>query len=720
MRSSPLVLAIGFVVGLVLAAAGQLTAPLHVLGHEASQAFAAAGALLILLAAGGPDPVEPEAHWGRTFLGALGLGAGFAVGMQLAMTGHGCRTGGAQLFLWVTWIPLAVLFTTLATACRWRWWARLLLYLGLAIGCLIHDGLQQLLAARTVDPLIGLPLFVDQRADMALPPIHLLGRLWLLSVGAAATAVLFAHHRTVLRPVAWSLGLLATGITLCGSHVGLGVGTAALHQTLDAEHHTEHFVFRYRTGGEAAIRIEAIGREAEWHHAELSRHWETRVEAPFQVLVFDGMTHLESTTGVGNAHATFRSMAIPWWDGLDGTFAHELVHLFHQEVAWNLQLIVLPGFVEGTAMAFDDHGYALDPAAHAGIAAALANGDLVSPEVFLHPLGFVSISESNAYRFSGSFMGFLVLEHGIERFLELQRTLDFHGTYGRDLATLEADWRSFLGQVPYTKADLARSRDRYDPTRNPGLLSRTCPKLGARERAPGVDAAEWADENAWRGALERYRALALDEPKNPRWLWGTVYALQALDRHREALPWIQRLPATPEDQHLRKVNARIHSLLAVEQWPQLYTSFDERRTLEEPDRERRTLEALLHDPSIRRSLGPVLLMGRSSPLRAGDRLQLLEDAFPQEPWEVLIASRAAPIPRRRTGIFEDQEGWSRWLDAVERTGACDDRLERAALVALDQQDCIATWGVVRVMKQVCPPSEADRIERRWDWEGCRL
>lgn len=708
--------------GLLLAAAAQLVAPLHVPGHEATQVFAAVGGLLLLLVAGGPDPVEPVAHWGRSMLGAIGLGGGFAAGMAIATAGYGCDPSGTQTFLWVTWLPLAAFFASLATVVRARWPVRVGLFIGLAIACLVHDGLQQLFAARTVDPLIGLPLFLDQRADLALPSIHLYGRIWLLSVALAMIAVRVGIERHPVRPLAVASNVVALGLTLCGSRVGLGLGDAALHDSLDAVHSTAHYDLRYRTGGDAAARIETIAREAEWLHHQLETAWGTRVDTRFQVLVFDGMTHLEETTGMGNAHATWRSLAMPWWDGLDGTFTHELVHLFHQDVAWDLRLVVLPGFVEGTAMAFDDHRYAFDPDAHAEIAAVAANGDLVSPSVFLHPLGFVTVEESNAYRLSGSFMGFLVLEHGVERFLELQRTLDFEGTYGRDLATLETDWRAFLAEVPFTKDDQARSRDRYDPTRNPGLLGRTCPKLGPAEPGPGDEAATFARFGAWNAALERYRALADAEPEEARWQWGTVYALQELGRHDEALARIPALPADHEDQVLRRLNTEIRSLLALERWEALYTAFATRRTLEDADQERQTLEELLHDPEVRGALGPILLRGRSAPLRAGDELEALAGADPEraEAWAVLTASRGGPIPSRRNGVHEDLEGWERWLDAVEQAGVCEERLERAVLVALDQDDCTMAARVLRTTRSVCASDLADRLRERWDWHGCRL
>ena len=61
------------------------------------------------------------------------------------------------------------------------------------------------------------------------------------------------------------------------------------------------------------------------------------------------------------------------------------------------------------------------------------------------PLGSV-MNEATAYVLAGSFVGFLVEQHGLGPFRGLYETADYAKVYGKSLATLEREWRASLSR----------------------------------------------------------------------------------------------------------------------------------------------------------------------------------------------------------------------------------------------------------------------------------
>lgn len=714
--------------GAGLALLGQCCSPFHLLAHETSQLFAVLGSFGLLLAGRPLLHLAPEVRWTTLFTGGLAAGLGLTATLELVnQLVYACNGAGTHAFFWITWVPLALFFSTLGTALatrKLRW--KIAFFAFLVATTLVHDALQQLLAARTVDPFIGLPLFLNQRADMDLPLIHVLSRGWFASVGLALALGAWARILPPVRPVAALAATFAVALTFFGgSHVGVGIGPAAIRQTLDGTRTSEHFVFRYASKGRTAVRMDAIEREAEWRLHLLTQTWEVEPPGPIELLIFDGREELYEGTGMTWAHASYGRAAMAWWDALDGTLAHELVHVVHPQISWHPWLAISPGYLEGTAMAFDDHGYAFLPEAHSEIAAASEQGNLPSASVLMHPLGFTTVNEGNAYRFAGSFMGFLVLEHGIPKFKEFQRTLDYQAVYGASLEQMDQAWRTWLTTVPRTNLETARARERFDPAQAPGVYDQRCPRLDVLQRTPAAEASAWADERAYAGAASRFAALWEQDPQ-PRWAWGAVSALQAVQDHEGALRLLADLPAGPPDQQLRALNARIVSLLALERWEELYAAFAEREQLEPPPLERQHLQRLLHDPTIRERLGRVLLS--REPWFARPELEQLQREHPDDPgWSVLLVERGSPVANRRTGLHPgDAEPWGAWIGWANEAGTCDEKeLERGFLQLVDVQDCENAEALLLAMERNCTAGAgkvaAQRSRERWStplYTGC--
>ncbi len=301
------------------------------------------------------------------------------------------------------------------------------------------------------------------------------------------------------------LGGLVLGL---GSHLGVGWGRGALHSWLSQVQRGEQVVVRYAPGGRASLEAPIVLREAEWCLHRYARDWGVVPGRPITIYLFDDYDQIEAWTDTRSTHVVLRRIYAPWWVSTGSTLHHELAHALHLELEPMPAVVISRGLLEGLAEAYEDD-YAKLPAAHFELAGALESGDLPSARDLMHPLGFFRVAEGNAYDASGSFLGFLVLEHGFEKLVDLQRTftLDFEGVYGRNLEQLDQDWRAFLAGVPVDMEQRIEARDRFDPDLWPGYTERCCPKLGQVE-PPALELAElhWSAGD-WRGALDAYREL---------------------------------------------------------------------------------------------------------------------------------------------------------------------------------------------------------------------
>ena len=698
--------------GLVLGLFGQLRSPFHLLGHETSQLVAVLGTVGMASMVGWTR--RRQGPWTTLGLGLVGV-VSFGLGLQAVLIGadelvHRCDRSGTGAFFWATWVPLGTFgigFGLLSS--RRSVWTRLGMLLLLALLAVLHDGLQAVLGVRTIDPFIGEPLAFDQRADMTLPVLHLTSRAWLWLV--SVTLITLHAVRSAALP-RWTVALPGLPLvlwTVLGSDTtGFGPGRGALLASLDGVHRSEHFVFRYRSLGPAPGRLDRIVAEAELQYEELSDWLALPAEPVVEVLLFDDSEHLWRHTGIRNAHASYRRMALPWWDALDDTFPHELVHTVHAELTWNPALLLSPGLIEGTAMAWD-HGYGRSPEAHEEVAAASRAGLLPPARVVMHPLGFLWLNEGNAYRFAGSFMGFVRLEFGREAFLEVQRTLDWEQATGLDLDALDARWRGFLADVDVDPLRSARALDRFDPAVAPGVYERRCPRLGPRRPAPENFARRLLDEGDPEQAAAIYRTLS-----GSRWRRAEVAALQAAGLHRQALEVLETLPKTGP-RALADEQLRIHSWLdlAVEEdreatWAGLYAAFQRRRALQEPDADRVELESLLHRP-WRRELGRVLSASgeRGSREWVRESLLALVARHPEEHHlRVLAAERGAMLPWRRTGARIDLQDRDRWSEGVALwvdSGRCPTRIQHEQVYAglVDAGLCGAASAWFTHVRQTC-------------------
>ena len=618
-RSAVCRAALAIAVGAGVAGAGQLVAPLHLLNHEWIQLLTAAtfvGALF-----GASRSRRRVSQDNRSDLDVLTVAlattsllgaAAFAIQLTLTAWGHGCRTEDAIAFFWITWAPTAVLGCVLGVrtaAVGWTWRRQLALLIAIIAGSMAHDGAQLLAGVRVVDPLIGEPRLLEQRAAMAVPLIAVWQRIWLLCCALAVWVAPGWRGSGAARSRAVLATVPAVLLTLgAGSHAGVGWGRSALRSQLDAEAHSDHFVARYATTGRTSVHIDAVLREAEWHHHQLTEAWGVKPSRKVELRIYDSSTALQRATGRSWAHGGGYRLDVTLSQATSETLVHELVHALHGELSWNPRLLWSRGLIEGTAVAFSEHLTCL-PEAHRSQAAALQIGNLPTAVALLTPFGFRVHDEHSAYQAAGSFVGFLVLQHGIERFRTLQRTLDWQHVYGSDLVGLDLRWRAFLTEIPVDLAEQARSRTQFDPVIRPPYLAQRCPKLGCRTETIEQEAARRWRYRDYVGSHSLYERLWSDRADS-RWLLRAAQALDRLGRHDEAHELLSSALEAEElaqDQRFRLLEAQISSLRSSRSWEALYNAYDTWNQLApEGSAVQRALEVVLRDEVLRNPVAAAL------------------------------------------------------------------------------------------------------------------
>ena len=727
---------VGILVGLV----GQLVAPFHVPGHEFAQAGAVVGGLCQIAFASTSlrsfayRPDRLEAALLASFGSLLGFGFGLhGVAVLANELRHGCDLSQTGLFLWLTWLPLGVFATVFGLATvGLRLVPRILWLVGLVVVCVAHDEWRFAQGLRTADPLIGFLLGLDQRADMTLTAPVVLQRGWLLGMSLSAWAVVrWQHHRNgVAATVAGVTSALMLVATISwGGRIGLGVGRGA-QAVLDGHAESEHVVVRFDRSGRARHFVPAVLREAEWGLHRLTRAWRVSLDGVRVTLdVYDNDQALLDATGRHSAHAVPWQTSLTYRDAFRDTLHHELVHAI-DSLAGQPPWIGDPirGRVEGSAVAWTD-GYAVAKAPHAPLAVAAAEGRLPSAATLMSLSGFWTVNEGTAYRSSGSFVGFLIQRYGVERWRRWLATQSVTQAYDADLASLDAEWRTFLASVPTRDAARQQARRLFDPRRRPAATKRKCPKLGPRVPALAEHADEARRAGDYEGALVAYRAMYAEDRDPTSW-WSVVGQLQQLGRHDEVASMLGAVdaewagPVALADAQIGALLEQPHRAAAA-----LEDAIAARVALEPHDQLAAALR-LLATPELS-AVVPQLLR-RSSP-RDGARAQALAGRLREQHPEYAADLRAMTLD---TSLGLPWPGYQVHLSDGHRREVADvlqglaaglgcDQQGRAwvrtarALIQMGECDLASAW--VRALRQACDEPDLlwrlDQLNQRLDWEA---
>ncbi len=499
--------------------------------------------------------------------------------------GPRCEIGKGIAFYWVT-LPPAFAFAcvsgTILGSTRLRWkGVMLFLALGAAISA-AHDVAQLVWGPRVipVDFFLGDLLAFNQRAAAGFTKLHLLQRAFLSVAGFvlwdAATAWIDRSRSAGIRAAAGA-GLLAVVSLAAGPHVGVGWSLSRLHQELPIARTSSQFVIRAAEDPATLARVDGIARGLEWSWQRLHRLWPIAPRRRVDVYVYADREQKLQWTAIRAGHAKIRQLHVRA-DSPKTTLLHELVHALHIELKPSPRVLLYRGMLEGTAMAFGDDFAELSQA-HDLQAGALESGKLPSAASIMSITGFSSNHEWAAYQSAGSFLGFLVLQYGIEPFLDLQKTIDFEASYGKSITTLDGEWRTFLESVPVDPARRLSASRLFDDEVFTAYTRQTCPKSRPRQD-PGDRSLD---------ALRR--SLARDGD-----LQG---AIEVVDRQL-------RLPALKDFEVHALLSSKIRLLARMKRWEALESVFEHRRSLGPVATGEAMLEQCLTDPALRNATAETL------------------------------------------------------------------------------------------------------------------
>ncbi|MBW7864318.1 MAG: hypothetical protein GX580_00795 [Candidatus Hydrogenedens sp.] len=614
---------------------------IRVLTHEFTQLFTVLSFYVLgMLAWGvakrarttGPDraglPLHQESLLAALVCAALCGAAAFAVMAAANALGPRCQFAPAASFYWLTWTPAVLLACVLGCARGARgarWWTTLLLLTGAVLLSAAQDFIQLWHGMRVGDLIIGEPAALNQRMGMTPTPFHVHQRVFtLLLAGAVWHAALWGAARRDVKAArggvaAWktarlrglfALALLLGAALAGGSHLGVGWGRGALLSHLSQTLRTEHFIIHHAPSGEAANRIAEIGRHAEWCMDHLRKRWNIAPEKPVTVYCFNGQGEMMEHTGMG-AHAVVRTIFVDAYQARNSTMLHELIHAVHVEINPKWTTALNRGITEGTAEAFENH-YTEIPEAHRREAGALRHGRLPSAAVFMDLLGFWKMNENNAYTAAASFMGFLVQEYGMEKFLAFQPTLDFGAVYGMNLEQLDAAWRAFLEKVPVDQETQLRAAESYDPAFwGEGYFDCDCPKLGDTVEKPEARAQNLWNAGNYRAALEAYGELTARD-NSARWAGQMALCLQKLAREDEAAALLREQLAREDltEFDRRRLEKMLPTMLmTLRDWDGLYALLEAQLALEQDPaavRDRQAVLACMRNPAVRDAVAQAL------------------------------------------------------------------------------------------------------------------
>ncbi|MBI4559113.1 MAG: hypothetical protein HY706_16130 [Candidatus Hydrogenedentes bacterium] len=652
---------VGGTIGAVVALLCQLVPPYNVLGHEFTTAFCfVSGPVLygfaglfwrrVVRATDGAGHNE-QLHAVLLVMTVFGLVMAFAALVVMGLFNefrHHCYFGRGMLFFWVTWLPLAVLMSVLGiwtSDRKWGWFRRPAFLAAVIFTSFVHDWLQVESGVRPVDLLIGVPLGFDQRADIYPPYIHLYQRLWILllagalwfTMGWRRSLVEASDTQCILRISKWTALILWGLVALYGgsirSYGGIGWGYGKLHGTLSEVHESEHFIFRYAPNGDASDSLAPIERYAEWNWKRLMDTLGIRPEGKVLVNLMDNSIIVKELTGGTAASAAPWVIMLPLDSALSETMYHELAHALDSRSArehlsktqafmeklgrlksiMTFEMIFYRGRFEGMAQAFSGE-YAALPEAHRIQAVALAEGRLPRAWEFMGFDGFRRIREHNAYEMAGSFMGFLILEYGMDKMIQLlNSTQDYQGVYGQDWKNLDGKWRDFLSKIPVPEEKRTQALENFDVRAAGGFNTSCCPKLGTWDR-PREESAEDRASRLWRsgdsaGALAMYEQL-FTETAEPHHRFQAAQILRSIGDYQAALELLDALQTgqgvTSADR-LKYAREQRLCLMHLRDWERLYALLDNWQALEaEPGQDTRRIHEALRNESYRDAVAVML------------------------------------------------------------------------------------------------------------------
>ena len=432
--------------------------------------------------------------------------------------------------------------------------------------------------------------------------------------------------------------------------LGFHVRHADLVRILPRETRSQHFILRTDPTAESDTDIDLAQQDLEFRYQQLVRI--LGVEPTLPVTVYRFPSSAAKKDAVGAANTLY---AKPWTREIfvqadhfpAQRLRHELAHvfasafgdrLFGVSLAWHFPIpwpTLASGLVEGIAEAADFDNPDGRSTTHEEAAAMLALGK--APELGRAlGAGFTFESGPRAYTIAGSFCRFLLDTFGAEKLRALYRSAgDFERVYGRDLASLEKDWRAFLSALPADESSRAQAEESF---RRPAIFQKVC----ARELAARVSDARARLGTAPGDSVALLSSACADDPDEPTFRLDLAEALVAAGESERARAILAEAAASgtltrPLRGRAATLEAGIH--FRAGRLAEAQSALERVEAAATEDGDLRTAKAklrALRDERAQQSLGRVLFGDeRGRPLDAGLVVYLVTEFARQFPDEGL-------------------------------------------------------------------------------------
>ena len=374
--------------------------------------------------------------------------------------------------------------------------------------------------------------------------------------GFPRPTLLALGHPTSWRTPTFACALLAAAMVWFAARGRLGfhVSHADLGRLLPRETRSSHFVLRTDSSAENDSDVALALQDLEFRYHQLAGI--LGVEPPVPITVYRFPSAAAKKDAVGAANTLYTK---PWTREIfvqadrfpAQRLRHELAHvfasafgdrLFGVAMAWHFAgPLPVPslatGLIEGVAEAADFDDPDGRSTTHEEAAAMLALGQ--APEL-RHALGagFTFESGPRAYTIAGSFCRFLLDRFGAAKLRALYRSAgDFPAVYGRDLDSLEQDWRTYLASLPVDEDIRAQAEERF---RRPAIFQKVC----ARELAARVSDARARVATSPAEAVALLSSACADDPGEPTFALDLAEAQVAAGDETRALATLAQAVAS--------------------------------------------------------------------------------------------------------------------------------------------------------------------------------
>jgi tetratricopeptide (TPR) repeat protein len=354
-------------------------------------------------------------------------------------------------------------------------------------------------------------------------------------------------HPPGWRTPLWACALLVAGTVWFAARGRLGfhVTHSDLLHLLPRETRSQHFVLRTDSTAENEADVALAVKDLEFRYDQLTEILGVEPTIPITVYRFPSAAAKKDAVGAANT-----LYAKPWTREIfvqadrfpAGRLRHELAHvfasafgdrLFGVAMAWHFAgPLPVPslatGLIEGVAEAADFDDPDGRSTTHQEAAAMIALGQAPDLRRALGA-GFTFESGPRAYTVAGSFCRFLLEGFGAAKLRALYRSAgDFNRVYGRDLDSLEQDWRAFLASLPVDEDNRAQAEERF---RRPAIFQKVC----ARELAARVSDARTRMATSPADAVALLSSACADDPSEPSFELDLAEALASAGDDKRAL-----------------------------------------------------------------------------------------------------------------------------------------------------------------------------------------